>query len=116
MAKNFPDDRQPPQNLGKVPKVQIQKQEGSITVNVRGNDIQAPNAKDIGVSNFNNITDHTGHGGEGCTAVTNREYNFDNNKIVGPGSERVGIHNFNNRTLLKNSNDEDDACSSGMVE
>ncbi|KAL6292998.1 hypothetical protein ACE6H2_001140 [Prunus campanulata] len=98
-----------PQN---VVKVRIQKDEGCCTVNVRGNEINAPNAEVVGVSDFSNITDHTGQGGERRTAVPKRDYNFEDNKISAQGGKKVGIHNFDNYTL-KNSNDEDDAAASG---
>ncbi|KAI5349257.1 PREDICTED: PRUPE_1G120000 [Prunus dulcis] len=113
MEKNFPtgDDRQPPQNIGVVPATLMQTQERGGTLDICEKVITATNAIDVGISNFNNMTDHTGQGGEGCTDVTKRGRNISGNKITAKGGKGVGISNFDNCTLHKNSNDEDDAAA-----
>ncbi|ONI28060.1 hypothetical protein PRUPE_1G120000 [Prunus persica] len=115
MANNFPtgDARQPPQNIGVVPVILIEKQKRGGTLDLCDNEITATHADEVGMFNFNNMTDHTGQGGGGCTTVTKSSRNISGNKITAQGGKGVGFGNFDNCTLHKNSNDEDDAAAGG---
>lgn len=102
MATNFPtgDDRQPPKKIAVVPAILIQEQERVGTLDLCDNVITSTNATDVGMSNFNNRTDHTSQGG---ATVTKSGRNITGNKITAKGGKGVGFSNFDNRTLHKNS-------------